>query len=92
MSNFPTIYPIPFETFAGVDIRVGTVESVENVLNSDKLMRLPLNFGDHTRQILAGEQPLAANEIHLAARFAQGLLAVTIVSAVGLVVQLSLLY
>jgi hypothetical protein len=30
------------------------------------------------------------NEIHLAARFAQGLLAVTIVSAIGLVVQLSL--
>jgi hypothetical protein len=32
------------------------------------------------------------NEIHLSARLAQGLLAVTIVSAIGLVVQLSLLY
>jgi hypothetical protein len=32
------------------------------------------------------------NEIHLAARLAQGLLAVTIVFAIGLVVQLSLLY
>jgi hypothetical protein len=32
------------------------------------------------------------NQIHLAARFAQGLLAVTIVFAIGFVVQLSLLY
>jgi hypothetical protein len=32
------------------------------------------------------------NEIHLAARLAQGLLAVTIVFAIGLVVQLSLVY
>jgi hypothetical protein len=32
------------------------------------------------------------NEIHLIARLAQGLLAVTIVFALGLVVQLSLVY
>jgi hypothetical protein len=32
------------------------------------------------------------NEFHLAARLAQGLLAVTIVFAIGVVVQLSLLY
>jgi hypothetical protein len=32
------------------------------------------------------------NQIHLAARLAQGLLAVTIVFAIGLVVQLSLVY
>jgi hypothetical protein len=32
------------------------------------------------------------NQIHLAARLAQGLLAVTIVFAIGLVFQLSLIY
>jgi hypothetical protein len=32
------------------------------------------------------------NEIHLIARLAQGLLAVTIVFAIGVVVQLSLVY
>jgi hypothetical protein len=32
------------------------------------------------------------NQIHLATRLAQGLLAVTIVFAIGLVFQLSLLY
>jgi hypothetical protein len=32
------------------------------------------------------------NQIHLAARLAQGLLAVTIVFAIGVVFQLSLLY
>ena len=32
------------------------------------------------------------NEIHLAARVAQGLLAVSIVFAIGVVIQLSLLY
>jgi tRNA-binding protein len=37
-----------------VDIRVGTIESVENVTASDKLVRLRVNFGDHQRIILAG--------------------------------------
>lgn len=32
------------------------------------------------------------NQIHLAARLAQGLLAVTIVFAIGVVIQLSLVY
>jgi tRNA-binding protein len=37
-----------------LDIRVGTIERVEPVPNSEKLMRLIVNFGDHTRTILAG--------------------------------------
>jgi tRNA-binding protein len=37
-----------------VDIRVGTIELVEDVPNSDKLVRLTVDFGDHTRKILAG--------------------------------------
>jgi tRNA-binding protein len=37
-----------------IDIRVGTILAVEDVPNSDKLLRLRVDFGDHTRSILAG--------------------------------------
>jgi tRNA-binding protein len=37
-----------------LDIRVGTIERVEDVPHSEKLMKLTVNFGDHTRTILAG--------------------------------------
>ena len=37
-----------------LDIRVGTIELVEDVPASDKLMRMRVDFGDHKRTILAG--------------------------------------
>ena len=37
-----------------IDIRVGTILAVEDVPNSEKLFRLRVDFGDHTRSILAG--------------------------------------
>ena len=37
-----------------VDIRVGTIQSVEDVAGSDRLVRLTVDFGDHRRRILAG--------------------------------------
>ncbi len=37
-----------------IDIRVGTIVEVTDVPASDKLMRLTVDFGDHTRAILAG--------------------------------------
>jgi len=37
-----------------LDIRVGTVLAVEDVTGSSKLVRLRVDFGDHTRVILAG--------------------------------------
>ena len=37
-----------------LDIRVGTIERVEEIPGSDKLMKLTVNFGDHSRTILAG--------------------------------------
>lgn len=39
---------------ASLDIRVGTITAVEDVPNSDKLVRLTVDFGDHTRRIVAG--------------------------------------
>jgi methionine--tRNA ligase beta chain len=37
-----------------IDIRVGRIRSVEDVPRSDKLVRLRVDFGDHTRTILVG--------------------------------------
>jgi tRNA-binding protein len=37
-----------------VDIRVGTILSVEDVVGADKLLKLTVDFGDHRRSILAG--------------------------------------
>ncbi len=45
---------IPFELLARIDIRVGTIERVEEIPKSDKLLRLIVDFGDHKRRILAG--------------------------------------
>ena len=44
-----------------IDIRVGTIESVDEVPNSDKLVALRVNFGDHTRTILSGMKQERAN-------------------------------
>lgn len=37
-----------------IDIRVGTIESVTEVDNSDKLVRLVVDFGEFKRTILVG--------------------------------------
>lgn len=45
---------ITMETLDLIDIRVGTVLSVEDVEKSDKLVKLVVDFGDFTRNILVG--------------------------------------
>ena len=45
---------IPFSVFEQLDLRLGTIRSVQDVPRSRKLMKLTVSFGDHTRQILAG--------------------------------------
>jgi tRNA-binding protein len=44
-----------------VDIRVGTIEMVSEVAGSDKLVALRVNFGDHSRTIVAGLKQERAN-------------------------------
>ena len=46
--------PISFDLLEKVDIRVGTIDAVEDVKNSDKLVKLTVDFGDHKRTILVG--------------------------------------
>lgn len=47
----PTITKDVLET---IDIRIGTIEAVDEVPRSDKLLALRVNFGDHVRTILSG--------------------------------------
>jgi tRNA-binding protein len=44
-----------------LDIRVGTIVSVEDVPRSEKLIKLTVDFGDHSRSILAGMKKERAN-------------------------------
>ncbi len=55
LTNIAAIKPmISIDELTKVDIRVGTIERVEDVAGSDKLVRLIVDFGDHKRNILAG--------------------------------------
>ena len=45
---------ISFDILDQLDIRVGTIESVEDIPKSDKLVKLTVDFGDHKRTILVG--------------------------------------
>jgi|SRR6516165_3794891 methionine--tRNA ligase beta chain len=44
-----------------LDVRVGMIERVEDVPKSYNLLKLLVNFGDHTRQILVGMKGERAN-------------------------------
>jgi hypothetical protein len=46
--------PITLDHLAAVDIRVGTIRSVDNVPGADKLVALRVSFGDHERTIVVG--------------------------------------
>lgn len=54
MTPAPVKPEVSFEDFQKIDIRAGTIERVEEIEKSDKLVRLIVDFGDHTRRILAG--------------------------------------
>lgn len=53
MTPAPIKELITFDDFAKLDIRVGTITKVSEVEKSDKLMKLTVDFGDHTRSILS---------------------------------------
>ncbi len=45
---------ISLDALDKIDIRVGTIERVEDMPASDKLLKLSVDFGDHHRTIVAG--------------------------------------
>jgi tRNA-binding protein len=46
--------PISIELLNQIDIRVGTITAVDDMPGADKLVKLLVSFGDHTRTIVAG--------------------------------------
>lgn len=52
--SLPIKPTIKFEELEKIDVRVGTIEKVEDIEKSDKLVRLIVNFGDFKRTILVG--------------------------------------
>jgi methionyl-tRNA synthetase len=56
VNHMKTVKPeIKYDDFAKVDVRLGTILSVEKVEKSDKLLKLEVDFGElGKRQILSG--------------------------------------
>jgi len=54
MKPAPIKDTITIDDLAKLDIRVGTITAVGEVEGSQKLVELSVDFGDHTRTILAG--------------------------------------
>jgi tRNA-binding protein len=53
--NVAPIKPtISIDVIDQLDLRVGTIQRVDDVPGSDKLVKLTVDFGDHRRTILAG--------------------------------------
>ena len=59
---------ITLDVLEQIDIRIGTIEAVSEIANSDKLAALRVNFGDHHRQIVAGLKQERANLQELVGR------------------------
>jgi methionine--tRNA ligase beta chain len=45
---------ISFDDFMKLDIRIGTVTAAEKIQGTDKLIRLEIDLGGETRQVVAG--------------------------------------
>ena len=54
MKPSPIKPEVSIDDLEKLDIRVGTIETVADVPDSKKLMKLIVDFGDHSRTILAG--------------------------------------
>ena len=53
---------IPFDRFMEMDMRVGIIRETHDIEGADKLYRLMVDMGDHTRQLVAGMKPYYAPE------------------------------
>lgn len=67
--NVAPIKPtISLDLLNQVDIRVGTIEAVDDVPGADKLLQMRVNFGDHVRTIVAGMKQERANPQEIVGR------------------------
>jgi peptide-methionine (S)-S-oxide reductase len=56
---------INYDDFAKLDIRIGTVTSAERIEGADKLLKLTVDLGSETRQIVAGIAQIVADPAEL---------------------------
>ena len=68
MTPAPVKPLISLHVLEQVDVRVGTIESVEDVPGSDKLLQMRVRFGDHVRTIVAGMRQERANPREIVGR------------------------
>jgi tRNA-binding protein len=61
MTPAPVKPLISAKTLNQVDIRVGSIQSVQDVPGADRLVQLRVDFGDHLRTIVAGLKPERAD-------------------------------
>jgi len=61
MQPAPIKPSITIDDLKKLDVRVGKIERVDEVPNSEKLLRLTVDLGDHKRTILAGIKKERAN-------------------------------
>jgi tRNA-binding protein len=54
MNVAPTKPTISIEDLEKIDVRVGTIEAVEDVPGADELVKLTVDFGEEKRTVLAG--------------------------------------
>jgi len=54
MTPAPLKASVPLSVVESIDVRVGTIQRVDEVAGSRKLLRLTVSFGDHSRSILSG--------------------------------------
>ena len=53
---------ISIKDFKKLDVRIGTITEVEKVSGSDKLLKMQVDLGEETRQIVAGLAEYYSNE------------------------------
>ena len=68
MKQLPVKPAIKFEDLEKIDIRVGTIEKVESIEDSDKLVRLTVDFGEFKRTILVGMKKERENPAEIAGK------------------------
>lgn len=54
MTPAPIKPSVPMAALEALDLRIGTIIEVQDVPKSKKLVRLTVDFGDHTRTIFSG--------------------------------------
>lgn len=68
MTPAPVKAAVSFQLVEQIDVRVGTIEAVEDVASSKRLVKLRVSFGDHRRDVVAGLKQERANPADIIGR------------------------